>query len=70
MVLDKMDDFLYVLNMFEKCVLCVNFLGEVIWNLLVVDYIIYFLCFVVEGGFIYCCDWMNKGVNFFFLDGK
>lgn len=70
MVLDKTDDFLYVSNMSEKCVSCVNFLGEVIWNSLAVDHITHPSCLVVEGGFIYCCDWMNKGVNLLSLDGK
>lgn len=69
-VLDKSDDFLYVSNMSGKCVSCVNFLGEVVWNSLAVDHISHPSCLMVEGSFIFCCDWVTKGVNLLTLDGK
>lgn len=69
-VLDRSNDHLYLPNMSEKCISCVNFLGEVVWNSVTVDHILHPSCLMLEGNFIYCCDWLTKGVNLVSLDGK
>ncbi|XP_061171823.1 uncharacterized protein LOC133181316 [Saccostrea echinata] len=68
--LDRTNDFLYIPNMSEKCITCVNFHGEVVWNSVTVDYILHPSCLKLEGNFIFCCDWLTKGVNLVSLDGK
>ena len=69
-VLDKAEDYLYVNNASEKCISCVNFLGELIWNSVSVEHIAHPSCLTLEGSFIFCCDWITKGVNLLSLDGK
>jgi hypothetical protein len=69
-VLDRNDEYIYLPNMSEKCISCVNFQGEVVWNSVTVDHILHPSCLMLEGNFIYCCDWLTKGVNLVSLDGK